>query len=262
MIDTHTHIYAEQFDSDRSEVVARALSAGVSKMLIPNEDADSLTAVAQLCREYSGTCFPLYGLHPTSVGTDYAEQIQRIFAYGEEQGNMVGVGEIGLDLYWDKSTAELQAQAFAQQIQYAIERKLPMSVHIRNAFELFYEVASHFDASQLVGSLHCFAGSGSDAERIVATYPHLMFGFNGTCTYKNSPIEEQLRHVPLSRIVLETDAPYLAPVPHRGKRNEPSFVPLVAQKIAAVTGKSLSEVEASTTQNALSLFSLTDNNIQ
>lgn len=256
IIDTHTHIYAEQFDNEQSEIVDRAIDAGVEKMIIPNEDENSLERVSKLCHTYKGVCFPLYGLHPTEVEADYEREIDAIFDFAEREGNMVGVGEIGLDLYWDKSKADLQAKAFARQIRYAIDHQLPMSMHIRDAYGLFFEVMKDFDSQEIVGSLHCYAGSTDDTHRILEAFPNVMFGFNGTSTYKKSTAPEQIALIPTERLLLETDAPYLAPTPYRGKRNEPSYICRVAEKMAEVKEMEVAEIEKITTENALKLFSL------
>ncbi len=255
MIDTHTHIYEPQFASDRKEVVQRALQAGVHTILLPNEDEKSLEDVAQTCQEYS-SCRALYGLHPTEVRDNVDEQLQQIFSFAERQTGVVGVGEIGLDLYWDKSKLDLQMQAFRWQIKYSIDHQLPMSIHIRNAFEPMLEVFEEFRGEEIVGSLHCFSGDEAMAKHILSHYPNLLFGFNGTCTYKNSQLGSVIKCLPLTKILLETDAPYLAPVPNRGKRNEPSFLPLVAQHIAQYLNIPISEIEQQTDANAKQLFAL------
>lgn len=256
MIDTHTHIYSKEFAADRDAVVARARRAGLSAIVLPNEDDTSLEALASMCDEYAGYCFPLYGLHPTELTADYRGQLERIFAFAEQRADAKGVGEIGLDLYWDKTKAAEQAEVFAWQIDYAIAHNLPMSIHCRNAYELLFQVFEQFSAAALRGSLHCFSGSAADAQRIVTDYPNMVLGVNGTVTYKNSELPAIYQDVPLQRIVLETDAPYLSPVPMRGKRNEPSYVPFVAQRLAEIYGLPVSEVEKITDQNARRVFGI------
>ncbi len=255
MIDTHTHIYEGQFDHDRADVVSRAKAANVQTILLPNEDENSLDRLSATCAEFP-VCRALYGLHPTEVRENYKEQLETIFSFAEKQANVVGVGEIGLDLYWDKSKADIQAEAFALQIQYSIEHRLPMSIHIREAFDLFFDVVSQFPNEQIVGSLHCFSGSIETAQQILNSYPNLSFGFNGTCTYKKSHLPDVLRMLPKNKILLETDAPYLAPIPNRGKRNEPSFLTFVLEHISKNLNISPIELDQITTDNARSLFQL------
>ncbi len=257
MIDTHTHIDGEEFEQDRDEVIARAKAAGVTHILLPNIDTMSLLAMDEACNMYSDICYPMYGLHPTSVAADYEQQLQYIFAAAEVDKRIVGIGEIGLDLYWDDTYKSQQADAFARQIEYAIKHNLPMSIHIRNAFELMYEVFSNFDPQKIVGSLHCFSGSANDALRCTSQYPNLMFGVNGTFTYKKSELPEIFSaHIPINKVLLETDAPYLSPLPHRGKRNEPSNLPLILQKLADTYNLSTTETEQITNANAQRLFRL------
>lgn len=255
MIDTHTHIDGEEFSADLPEVVERAKAAGVKAVFLPNIDERSLDAMDSACREYPDFCFPMYGLHPTEVRENYLEQLDVIFKRAENDSRMIAVGEIGLDLYWDKSMAVQQTDAFSRQIEYALSHDMPMSIHIRNAFELMFEVFSHFDGKSLVGSLHCFSGTREDAERVVADYPNLMFGANGTFTYKKSALPEIFSSViPVDKVLLETDAPYLSPLPYRGKRNEPSYVKRVLVALAQAYGISEEEMERISEDNTRRLF--------
>ncbi|MCQ2228933.1 MAG: TatD family hydrolase [Bacteroidales bacterium] len=257
MIDTHTHIDGEEFEEDRDAIVERARQAGVTKILLPNIDMMSLLAMDEACNMYGDICRPMYGLHPTSVAEDYKEQLQAIFAAAEMDKRIVGVGEIGLDLYWDDKFKLEQADAFAWQIDYAIRKRLPMSIHIRNAFEQMYEVFGRFEGAQLVGSLHCFSGTKEDAKRCIDCYPNLMYGVNGTFTYKKSALPEIFSDlIPLEKVLLETDAPYLSPGKYRGKRNEPSYLPIVVERLSEVYGVSIGEVERITDNNAKRMFGL------
>ena len=257
MIDTHTHIDGEEFEQDRDEIIARAKQAGVSRILLPNIDTMSLLAMDESCNLYPDICSPMYGLHPTSVDADYQQQLQFIFEAAKVDKRIVGIGEIGLDLYWNDTFCQQQADAFKWQINYAIEHHLPMSIHIRNAFDLMYEVFSQFNSQLLVGSLHCFSGSDADAKRCISSYPNLMYGVNGTFTYKKSELPRIFaENIPIDKVLLETDAPYLSPIPHRGKRNEPSYLPLILQKLSEVYELPVDEVEQITDNNARQLFKL------
>ena len=256
MIDTHTHLFVEQFDGDRNEVIIRGKEAGIECTIEPNIDVHSLEPLAALCDAEPEFCRPLYGLHPTELGENYLADIEEIFRFADSRADMVGVGEIGLDFYWDKSNVAAQVEAFRRQIDIAIERKLPMSIHVREAFGELWRVLADYDGEKIVGSLHCFSGTPADAQELMARYPNLMIGLNGSHTYKKSITPEILQIVPADRLLLETDAPYLAPVPHRGKRNETAYVRHVAEHIAALLGLSFDEVDKITTDNAKRLFNL------
>lgn len=257
MIDTHTHIDGEEFEQDRNEVISKAKEAGITHILLPNIDTMSLLAMDESCNLYPDICHPMYGLHPTSVADDYKQQLEYIFAAADVDKRIVGVGEIGLDLYWDDKYKAEQAEAFKWQIDYAIKHQKPMSIHIRNAFELMYDVFQNFEAEKLVGSLHCFSGTIDDAKKCTEKYPNLMYGVNGTFTYKNSPLPQIFAEViPLEKVLLETDAPYLSPLPNRGKRNEPSNLKFVLKKVAETYNISLAEAEQITDANAHRLFNI------
>lgn len=255
MIDTHTHIYSAVFDADRDAVVASARQSGITAMLQPNVDDTTLEALNNLCRQYPD-CLPLYGLHPTDMREDYHEQLRRIFDFAEQQGNSIGVGEIGLDLYWEKEHLNEQIDALEWQINYALEHDMPMSIHCREAYPQLRDVMSHFDAAKFHASLHCFAGTADDAEYFVANYPNVMFGFNGSCTYKNSKLPDIVRRIPTDRLLIETDAPYLAPIPVRGKRNEPSNLLYIVSKLAELAQVDVETLKQLTTDNATRLFRL------
>lgn len=256
MIDTHTHIYSAVFDVDREAIVAAARQAGITTMLQPNVDDTTLEQLNQLCRQYPD-CLPLYGLHPTDMRDDYHEQLRKIFAFAEAQGNSVGVGEIGLDLYWEKDKLNEQIDALEWQINYALEHDMPMSIHCREAYPQLREVMVHFDAQKIHASLHCFSGTADDAEYFVSTYPNVMFGFNGSCTYKNSKLPDIVRRIPVDRLLIETDAPYLAPIPVRGKRNEPGNLIYIVTKLAELAQVDVELLKQQTTDNATRLFRLT-----
>ncbi len=257
MIDTHTHIYGNKFLDDLDEVVERSVSSSVTKVILQNEDSSTLETIHALTQKYPDFCYAMYGLHPTVVRENWQDELEKIYAFiDSHKENFLGIGEIGLDLYWEKDKADLQAEAFTNQLDYAIAHDLPVSIHVRDAFELFYKCIERNNYSALRGSLHCFAGTIEDAQKVQAMLPNLGFGFNGTCTYKNSHLPEIIKYLPLEKILLETDAPYLAPVPYRGKRNEPSFIPLVAELIAEIKGLPLKEIDLATTLNSKRIFSL------
>lgn len=257
MIDTHTHIYTKEFTSDVNDVILRAKESGVSKILLPNVDVDSLDKIADLCDKNIGVCYPMYGLHPTDMTTDYENELKRIFDFAERRGDMVGVGEIGLDLYWSDELKEEQEKAFRWQVEYALKHDMPMSIHIRNAFGMFWSIIVDYRAEDIKGVLHCFSGTEDDARRVMSEFPNLMFGVNGTITYKKSQLPEIFRKlIPVERFLLETDAPYLSPVPHRGKRNEPSNLIYIRDYLGEIYGVDASVIEHKTDENAKRLFKM------
>lgn len=257
MIDTHTHIYTKEFTDDIEEVITRAQERGVTKILLPNVDVESLEHISALCQKYRGICYPMYGLHPTDMTKNFRDELQTIFGYAEQRGDMIGVGEIGLDLYWSDELKVEQEEAFRWQIDYAITHALPMSIHIRNAFEMFWHIMEDYNPTDIRGVLHCFSGGDIDAKRTIEDYPHLMLGVNGTITYKKSTLPATFgKYVPLNRVLLETDAPYLSPIPHRGKRNEPSNLVYVCDFLSTIYGVSAEEISRQTDENARILFKI------
>lgn len=253
-IDTHTHLFSDAFDDDRKEVVQRAIDAGVEKMLLPNIDIASIDAMHKLCREFPDHCFPMMGIHPGSVNENWEEDLNHVYSYLKE-GKYVAVGEIGMDLYWDKTFLEEQKQAFEQQVIWAKEFQLPIVIHAREAFDEIFSIVDRHNDAQLTGVFHCFTGTSTQAKRILE-YGGFKLGIGGVLTYKKAKLEESLEHVPLSELVLETDAPYLSPTPYRGKRNESAYVVFVAERLADIYGVSLMEVEEVTTKSTVELFKL------
>ena len=229
----------------------------MKKILLPNVDVGSLQQIDELCRRYEGVCYPMYGLHPTDMTKNYKQELETIFTFAEQKGNMVGVGEIGLDLYWSEELRYEQEQAFRWQVDYAIKHQKPMSIHIRNAFDMFWQIMDDYNPKDIRGVLHCFSGTSEDAYIVITEFPNLLIGVNGTITYKKSTLPDIFReHVPLDRVVIETDAPYLSPVPFRGKRNETSYVKRVAVRLAELYDTEIGEVEQQTTLNALKVFKI------
>jgi TatD DNase family protein len=265
LIDTHCHLYQPAFDGDRAEAVARARAAGVSQVLLPNIDVESIPRMHALLDAEPGYCLGMMGLHPCHVASEgwevEWEVIEAELRAGQADGRRtyVAVGEIGLDLYWDKTTLEAQRAAFRRQTATARALDLPIVVHVRDAFAPLFEELDLLDppgaAEPLQGVIHCFTGNLDDAQRLLA-HPGLLLGIGGVATYKNGGLDAVLPHVPRERIVLETDAPYLAPVPYRGKRNEPAFVEVVAARVAEIWGVEVAEVARVTTENAQRLFRL------
>ena len=252
LIDTHTHIYLPEFNADLEALVQRAHAQGVGQMLLPAIDGTTHERMLQVAAQFN--CLPMMGLHPCSVTADYPQELAMIRQYLSQQ-SFVAVGEIGLDFYWDKTFAKQQYEAFHQQIELALQYKLPIVIHSRNAIDECIDVVAQYPA--LRGVFHCFSGSEEQARKI--TELQFLLGIGGVVTFKNSGLDKVISRVGLSAVVLETDAPYLAPVPYRGKRNEPSYTKLVAEKISSVLGISVKEVGTVTTRNAEKLFSFEEN---
>lgn len=256
MIDTHTHIYCEEFDEDRATVVARALENGVMALLLPNIDEASWQPMLSLCESYPGVCFPMLGLHPTDLPDNPDELLDRMEqALHNPTHPYVAIGEVGIDLYWDDTREAAQIKALQRQAEWAVRFNLPLVIHSRSAHRQIVDTLLPYADDLPGGIFHCFGGTAEEAEELLAKFPRFVLGIGGVLTFKKSILPEVLRTtVPLSRIVLETDAPYLAPTPHRGKRNEPAYLPLVAQKLAEIYGVTVAEVAEVTTATALSVF--------
>ena len=253
MIDTHTHIYMPEFDADRDEVVQRAVAAGVSMLILPNVDEESLTPLQETLARYPHRCRAAMGLHPTSVTTDYLQQLETIRRRFDTY-KYCAVGEIGIDLYWDKTYCKEQCEAFAIQIGWAQQMELPIIIHCREAFDETLQTLGRYPHSSIRGVFHSFTGTPEQVLRVRRDVGDFYFGINGIVTFKNAHLEELVKTVGLDRILLETDAPYLAPVPHRGRRNEPAYVPYMAARIADILGVDVETVDAVTTANAHTLF--------
>lgn len=253
-IDTHTHIFLEHFNDDREEMINRAIEKGVSKFFLPNIDSSSIDDILKLVEKYPKNCFPIMGLHPTSVKEDVEEELELVKKH-LESGKFYGIGETGIDLYWDKTFIKEQEHAFKTQIELAKKYKLPIIIHVRESFDEVFKVVDELNDESLAGIFHCFSGDYSQAEKIIE-YGGFKMGIGGVLTFKNSNLGETISKIGLEHLVLETDSPYLAPVPHRGKRNESSYLTLVAQEIADLHNVSLEEVAKITTQNAKEVFKI------
>ena len=254
MIDTHSHIYLPEFDEDRDEVVSRALAAGISHIVLPNVDLTTVEPMYELHDAYPCYTSVAMGLHPTEIGNDYKQALDAIAARIEERP-IVAIGEIGIDMYWDTTHREEQMDAFAEQIGWALERNLPIIIHCRNGLDEVLHVFDRFERLPQ-GVFHSFGGTNDDVE-LIRSFGDFYFGINGVVTFKNSKLSETLPAIGLARILLETDCPYLTPVPHRGKRNESAYVPYIAQKVADTLGVSIDEVSETTDRNAQNLFRIT-----
>lgn len=253
MIDTHTHIYLPEFDGDRDEVMARALSAGVRHMVLPNVDCSTVEPMYRLHGSYKDCTSMAMGLHPTEVGADYGNALDEI-ASRLDDCRFVGIGEIGIDMYWDKTYRTEQMDAFAEQIRWALERDLPIIIHCRDGLNEVLEVFDRFDRLPC-GVFHSFGGSVDDVKRI-RRYGDFYFGINGVVTFKKSQVPAVLPEIGLGRILLETDSPYLSPVPFRGRRNESSRIPLIAECVARILDVPAEQVSETTDASAQDLFKL------
>ena len=253
-IDTHTHLYLEEFDPDREDTIRRAISSGTLKMLLPNIDSHSWDTMLQLCRQFPINCYPMAGLHPTSVKADTCEtELLKVEEMLRSEA-FVAIGEIGIDLYWDKTFLPEQEEALRRQLKLAKKYKLPIAVHVRNSFKEIWNVLKPETGQELKGVFHCFPGNLAQAQMVIEA--GFMLGIGGVVTFRNSGLQDVVKAVGLDHLVLETDSPYLAPVPYRGQRNESSYIPVIAAKVAEITGTTLLQVAEITSKNANKLFKL------
>lgn len=254
IIDTHSHTYDESFENDIQDVISRAKQAGITHILLPNVDIESIEQVNRLAESYPQYCLPMMGLHPTSVTANWESDLNKI----KEQFSLhkyIAIGEIGIDLYWDKSLEKEQKAAFEEQLRWSIEFNLPVSIHCRNAISESVECIKNVGASKLRGAFHSFGGNAEELQSVLALQ-NFYLGINGTVTYKNSTLPQVLTATDLSQLIIETDAPYLPPVPYRGKRNEPSYTIHIANKLSEIYGVTPQKVGEITTNNAKKLFSI------
>ncbi len=252
MIDTHSHIYSEEFSEDKQEVIQRAKEAGVRHIIMPNVDGESLPLLLETEKTFPDYCHAAIGLHPTSVNENYHSELE-IIERELERRQWIGVGEIGIDLYWDKTYIREQIIVFRQQIEWAIKYNLPVIIHVRDSFDETMQVLSEFKSSPLKGIFHSFAGNLEQANEMLE-FNGFMLGINGIITFKNSGLANVVRNLPLNRLVLETDAPYLTPAPFRGKRNESAYLSLVVNKFSEVFQLSTDEIITQTIENTLKIF--------
>lgn len=254
-IDTHTHLYSSQFDEDRTEIIRRALDAGVKRLLLPNIDLESIEGMYALEKQFPENCFAMMGLHPCSVNADF-EKTLSILKTELDKRKFIAIGEIGIDLFWDKTFLEQQKQAFAIQIEWAKEFQIPIVIHARDSFQEIFEVLDQHNDDRLTGVFHCFTGTENEIEKI-RSYGGFLFGIGGVVTFKKSGLDAVVKNLDLNEIILETDSPYLAPHPNRGKRNESSYIPLIAEKLSDIFETSIENIAQITSENAIKCFSLT-----
>lgn len=259
LIDTHTHLFAEEFDEDRELVVTRAKEAGVTRMFMPNIDDTSIDALLSLCDAHEG-CYPLIGFHPTSVDENWEERLLVVEKAFRSNHPFYGIGEVGLDFYWDDTFRKEQMKVFDIQINWALESDLPLIIHSRNAQKELLEVMEPYRKTSLRGIFHSFGGNEEEACQLLE-YKNFMLGINGILTFKKSTLSDVLQTVPLERLVLETDSPYLAPVPHRGKRNETAYMVDTAHRLADVYGIDFASLALKTTENAQKVFKIGTNSL-
>ena len=251
--DTHTHLYSEQFDQDRAQMIQRAKDIGVSRFFIPAIDSSYTERMLSLENEFPKDIFLMMGLHPTSVKENFKEELQLVKDW-IDQRPFVAIGEIGIDLYWDRSFLAQQPEAFQTQIKWAKEKKLPIVIHCREAFDEIFDLLELEKGPDLYGIFHCFTGSLEQAKKAISY--NMKLGIGGVATFKNGKIDAFLNQIPLKHIVLETDAPYLAPVPFRGKRNESSYITYVVDKLADIYAVSVNEIVKTTTENSKHIFGI------
>lgn len=253
LIDSHAHIYLSQFKKDVDSIIDNALRAGVKKILLPNIDSTTIDDMLDLCQKYPDICYPMMGLHPGSVKDDYEKELAIVEDW-LGKGSFVAVGEIGTDLYWDQAYMEQQQEAMRVQMQWAKKYQLPIVIHNRSSFDLTYQLVSEANEPDFNGVFHCFTGSLSDADKINSLGFYL--GLGGVLTFKNSGLDKTVSKINLSNIILETDSPYLTPAPHRGKRNEPAYTAIIAEKLATTQNINLETVKEITSNNTQKLFNL------
>jgi TatD DNase family protein len=253
LIDTHSHIYSEDFIDDIDEVITRAYDNDVRKIILPNIDSSSIRKMLDLADQYPQICYPLMGLHPTSVGEDYREELELV-EYWLQKRKFFGIGEIGIDLYWESTYIEEQTIAFRHQVKLAKKYELPVVVHVRDSFDEVYQVLNEENEDTLRGVFHSFTGTIEQAEKIMEL--GFKIGVGGIVTFKNSGLDQVVGQIPPKHIILETDSPYLTPVPFRGKRNESSNLIYVARRLAELHQTSVNEIAKVTTENAIRLFGI------
>ncbi|OAZ03863.1 putative deoxyribonuclease YcfH [Flavobacterium succinicans] len=251
--DTHTHLYSEEFDQDRGEMIQRAINAGVSRFFIPAIDSTCTQAMYDLEQDFPENVFLMMGLHPTYVKDNYEAELAHV-ASELTKRKFYAIGEIGIDLYWDKTHLKEQQIAFRQQIQWAKQYKLPIVIHCREAFDEIFEILEEEKSPELFGIFHCFSGTYEQALQAISY--NMLLGIGGVVTFKNGKIDQFLDRIDLQHIVLETDSPYLAPIPFRGKRNESSYVVNVVAKLAIIYNKSVAEIAQITTENSKRVFGI------
>jgi hydrolase, tatD family len=255
LVDSHSHLFLEEFADDLPQVMQRAREAGVTHIFMPNIDSTTIESLLSVCAAYKEFCFPMIGLHPTSVNENYKKELDIVAGQLASSNGYVAIGEIGLDLYWDKTFLREQLLAFEKQVEWALEYHLPIVIHTREAFDYIYKVLQPYKETGLTGIFHSFTGTSEEAAKLL-DFQGFMIGINGVVTFKKSQLPEVLKDVPLARIVLETDSPYLTPVPNRGKRNESARLKDTLIKVAEIYRESPEVVAEATSENALKVFGM------
>ena len=255
LIDTHSHLFLEEFSEDLPQVIERARSAGVTHIFMPNIDSTTIDSMLSVCNTYNDYCFPMIGLHPTSVNADYEKELEIVARELRSFNKYIAIGEGGMDLYWDKTFLKEQQIVLDKQINWALEYDLPVVIHCRDAFGYIYNVLEPYKNTSLKGVFHSFTGTDDEAARILE-FSGFLIGINGVVTFKKSRLPEVLTKIPLEKIVLETDSPYLTPVPNRGKRNESAYVKDTLMKVSDIYRMSPEAVGRVTSENALKVFGM------
>ena len=251
--DTHTHLYASEFEADRTQIIENAVSKGVSRFFVPSIDSNYTQKMYDLEAQFPENIFLMMGLHPCYVKENFEEELAHVENQLSKR-KFAAIGEIGIDLYWDKSTLDIQKKAFQKQIQLAKKYKLPINIHCRDAFDEIFEVLELEKSPELFGIFHCFSGNYEQALQAISF--NMKLGIGGVVTFKNGKIDQFLHRIDIKHIVLETDSPYLAPAPYRGKRNESSYTILIAQKLSEIYQLSLPEIARITTENSVQIFGI------
>ncbi|MDG1283647.1 MAG: TatD family hydrolase [Flavobacteriales bacterium] len=252
-IDTHSHLYSEQFDNDRTTAINEAIALGVDTILLPNISSKYTNNLLKLCNQFPENCFPMMGLHPCDVSEENFDSEMQHVEIELTKNKYIAVGEIGLDLYWDKTKLEVQKRAFIYQIKLAKQYQIPIAIHVRDAFDEAIEIVESLNDNTLRGVFHCFTGSIVQAKRVI-DLKDFYLGIGGVITFKNSGLDQTIKEISLKNLILETDSPYLAPVPFRGKRNESKYLTKIAEKIAEIKNMTIKEIAEITTTNAKKLF--------
>lgn len=253
LIDSHTHLYLPEFDDDRDEIIGRALKCNVTRMLLPNINKDSLDPMMQMVRNYPDICYPMIGIHPTSIKDDYKKQLEAVNKNLRKE-RFIAIGEIGIDLYWDKTFLKEQEMAFTEQLKIAGRENLPVVIHSRESLEKILQLLDESGIKNLRGVFHAFTGNIEQAREIIRR--GFMLGIGGILTFNNSDLDKTVELIDVEKIILETDSPYLAPVPKRGKRNESSYIRFIAEKLAEIKTMNVEEIARITTSNCINLFNL------
>ncbi|WP_099464299.1 TatD family hydrolase [Parabacteroides provencensis] len=256
IIDTHNHLYLDDFDPEQDTLVKAAQDSGIDTLLLPNVDLTTIDRMHGLCDKYPDFAFPMMGLHPTSVDENYIDALKKTESYLEKR-SYCAIGEIGIDLYWDKTYLKEQKIVFEEQLRWSLDLNLPVAIHTREAFQEVFDCIHKVGADKLRGVFHSFTGNDKELEEI-KRLPNFMIGINGVITFKNAKLADTIKQTSIHHIVLETDAPYLAPVPYRGKRNEPAYIWKTAEKVAETYNISINEAVLTTRKNALELFKSVD----